>query len=123
MDVWCVCVFFCVCVVLCLRRGLATSWSPVQGVLPTVNDQETKKSVLCSKVGTKRKKKINESWLIMKGSQMLVHGYFVLSSTMSVLSVWLTFWLSRWKQYILLKFQQFYQTTRRKTSQDKILHN
>jgi hypothetical protein len=36
MDVWCVCAFFWVCVVLCLGRGLATSWSPVQGVLPSV---------------------------------------------------------------------------------------
>jgi hypothetical protein len=35
MDVWCMCLF-CVCVVLCLGRGLATSWSPVQGVLPSV---------------------------------------------------------------------------------------
>jgi hypothetical protein len=64
MDVWCVCSFFCVCVVLCLGRGLATSWSPVQGVLPSVNDQGTEKSALCSKVGVssqmgaKRKKKI-----------------------------------------------------------------
>jgi hypothetical protein len=32
-----VCVrLFCVCVVLCVRTGLATGWSPVQGVLPTV---------------------------------------------------------------------------------------
>jgi hypothetical protein len=36
MDVWCLCAFFCVCVVLCLGRGLATSWSPVKGVLPSV---------------------------------------------------------------------------------------
>jgi hypothetical protein len=36
MGVWSVCAFFCVCVVLCLGRGLATSWSPVQGVLPYV---------------------------------------------------------------------------------------
>jgi hypothetical protein len=49
MDVWCVCAFFGVYVVLCVGRGLATSWSPVQGVLPTVNDQETEKSALCSK--------------------------------------------------------------------------
>jgi hypothetical protein len=28
---------FCVCVVLCLGRGLATSWSLFQGDLPTVN--------------------------------------------------------------------------------------
>jgi hypothetical protein len=27
---------FCVCVVLCLGSGLATGWSPVQGVIPTV---------------------------------------------------------------------------------------
>jgi hypothetical protein len=59
MDVWCV----CVCVFLCLGRGLATSWSPVQGDLPSVNDQETEKSALCSEVGAssqmgaKRKKK------------------------------------------------------------------
>jgi hypothetical protein len=50
MDVWCVCPFFCVCVVLCLGRGLATSSATFQGVLPTVNDQETEKSTLCSKV-------------------------------------------------------------------------
>jgi hypothetical protein len=27
---------FCVCVVLCVRSGLATGWSPVQGVLPSM---------------------------------------------------------------------------------------
>jgi hypothetical protein len=32
-----VCVhLFCVCVVLCAGSGLATGWSPVQGILPTV---------------------------------------------------------------------------------------
>jgi hypothetical protein len=38
MDVCvCVCVrLFCVCVVLCVGSGLATGWSPVQGVLPTL---------------------------------------------------------------------------------------
>jgi hypothetical protein len=35
-----VCVFLC----LCAGRGLATSWSPVQGVLPTVPDQETEET-------------------------------------------------------------------------------
>jgi hypothetical protein len=35
MDVWCVCLF-CVCDVLYLGRGLATSWSLAQGVLPSV---------------------------------------------------------------------------------------
>jgi hypothetical protein len=49
MDVWCVCAFFCVCVVLCLGKGLAPSWSTIQGVLPSVNDQETERSALCSK--------------------------------------------------------------------------
>jgi hypothetical protein len=31
----CVCLF-CVCVGLCVDKGLATGWSPVQGILPTV---------------------------------------------------------------------------------------
>jgi hypothetical protein len=53
----CVCAFFCVCVVLCLGRGLATSRSPVQGVLPSVKDQETEKSALCSKVEARGSKK------------------------------------------------------------------
>jgi hypothetical protein len=29
------------------------SWSPVQGVLPPVNDQETEKSAICSDSGSK----------------------------------------------------------------------
>jgi hypothetical protein len=58
MDVWGVCAIFCVCVVLYLGRGLATSWSPVQGVLPSVNDQETEKSALCSKSGSKEEKEM-----------------------------------------------------------------
>jgi hypothetical protein len=36
MDVWCVYAFILCCVVLCLDRGLAISWSLVQGVLPSV---------------------------------------------------------------------------------------
>jgi hypothetical protein len=56
MDVWCVFAFFCVCVVLYLGRGLATSWSPVQGVLPSVNDKETEKSDLYSKLRIRGKK-------------------------------------------------------------------
>jgi hypothetical protein len=36
MDVWCLCVCVCVFLCLCTRRGLATSWSPAQGVLWTV---------------------------------------------------------------------------------------
>jgi hypothetical protein len=35
---------FCVCV-LCVGSGLATGWSPIQGILPTVQkDQETNKA-------------------------------------------------------------------------------
>jgi ubiquinone biosynthesis protein Coq4 len=62
------CAFFCVCVVLCLGRGLATSLSAVQGVLPSVNDQETEKSALSSKVGAssqmgaKKKKLYSFEW-------------------------------------------------------------
>jgi hypothetical protein len=69
MDVWCVCAFFCVCVVLCLGRGFAMSWSTVQGVLPFVNDQETEKSALCSKSGSKlpngskEGKKLKTAWI------------------------------------------------------------
>jgi hypothetical protein len=32
---------FCVCAVLCVGSGLVTGWSPVQGVLPTVNHSLT----------------------------------------------------------------------------------
>jgi hypothetical protein len=52
----CVCAFFYFCIILCLGRGIATSWSPVQRVIPSVNDQETGKSALCSKVGARGKK-------------------------------------------------------------------
>jgi hypothetical protein len=58
------CAFFCVCVVMCLGRGLSTSWSPVQAVLPSVNNQETEQSALCSKVGAKRRKK-RKQWYLM----------------------------------------------------------
>jgi hypothetical protein len=37
LDVWCVCLF-CVCVVLCLGSSLATGWSLVQGVAPSVKN-------------------------------------------------------------------------------------
>jgi hypothetical protein len=39
MDVWCV-IMFILC--LCTGRGHATSWSPAQGVLPTVYDLENR---------------------------------------------------------------------------------
>jgi hypothetical protein len=43
MDV-CV-LLFCVRVVLCIGNDLATGWSPVQGVLPTVRPRSNKKTV------------------------------------------------------------------------------
>jgi hypothetical protein len=37
LEAWLsLCVYSCVCVVLYVGSGLATGWSPVQGVLPTV---------------------------------------------------------------------------------------
>jgi hypothetical protein len=36
MDVWCVCARARALLCLCSGRGLATSWSPAQGVLPNV---------------------------------------------------------------------------------------
>jgi hypothetical protein len=40
-----VCVrLFCVCVVLCVGRGFAKDWSPVQGVLPPVYRLKTEKA-------------------------------------------------------------------------------
>jgi hypothetical protein len=53
MDVWSVYSF-----ILCLGSGLPASWSPVQGVLPSVKMiKGIEKSALCSKAGAKRKKK------------------------------------------------------------------
>jgi hypothetical protein len=46
----CVRFFFYIYVVMCLGRGLATSLSPVQRVLPPVKDQETEQSALCSNI-------------------------------------------------------------------------
>jgi hypothetical protein len=64
----CVCVCVCVCVFLCscTGRGLATSWSPVRGILPTVPDQETEetqpyapKAGVSSQVWEQRERKKN----------------------------------------------------------------
>jgi hypothetical protein len=56
MDVWCVCAFFCVYVVLCLVRGLATNWSPVQGVLPSVKWSRNWETSPMIQSGNKRSK-------------------------------------------------------------------
>jgi hypothetical protein len=66
---------FSVCVVLCLGRGLATSWSLAQALLPSVNDQETEKSAPCSKVGARGRGKelriaLYENWGKSKSTLM-----------------------------------------------------
>jgi hypothetical protein len=44
-----VCVrLFCVCVALCIGSGLATGWSPIQGILPTVYGLGNWKSGQCA---------------------------------------------------------------------------
>jgi hypothetical protein len=40
---------FCVCVILCVSNGLATGWSPAQGVLATVYKIK-KETVVAAKV-------------------------------------------------------------------------
>jgi hypothetical protein len=59
---------FCFCVVLCVGSGVATGWSPVQGILPTTlglrNWSETKRftDALCSKVGaTGKRERLSKS--------------------------------------------------------------
>jgi hypothetical protein len=51
LEAWMYVCVYSVCVVLCVGSGLSTGWSPIQGVLPTVNritklksDQGPKKS-------------------------------------------------------------------------------
>jgi hypothetical protein len=74
---------FCVCVVLCLGRGLATSWSLVQGVLPTVNDHETEKSEARVHGGCRAsEKKIHCTliiWYYQDMSLMFLHIFLILN--------------------------------------------
>jgi hypothetical protein len=57
----CMCLF-CVCDVLCLGRGLATSWSLVQGVLPYVKWSWNKKSEVRVQGGCRGSKK-KSNWI------------------------------------------------------------
>jgi hypothetical protein len=79
-----VCVYIYVCVFLCLctGRGLETSWSPVQGVLPTVLDlvTEVKRKVLrrrrrpelgCRHKGKKFPKDLNSQLIVRLGYSSL----------------------------------------------------
>jgi hypothetical protein len=57
-------------VVLCLGRGLAMSWSPVQGALQSVKDQETEYWALCSNMaGSSRLRGKEEEKIQMKGGR------------------------------------------------------
>jgi hypothetical protein len=77
-----VCVCVCVFVGLCTGRSLETSWSPVQGVLPTVPDQETEETQPCApksgcklpSVGATRKGKN-----ILAPSSVVFFGFLCLS--------------------------------------------
>jgi hypothetical protein len=78
MDI-CVCLF-CVCI----GRGLAKGWSPIQGVLPTVlglrNWSETKRftNALCSKVGaTWKREKERTVYVGMHWNRSSVNSYAV----------------------------------------------
>jgi hypothetical protein len=48
----CVCVFLCLCCPV-FRQRPCGELITAQGVLPSVNDKETEKSALCSKVGAR----------------------------------------------------------------------
>jgi hypothetical protein len=69
MDIWYMCLF-CVCVVLCLGRGLATSWSLVQGVLPSVKwSWNWKKSEARAQGGCRAsEKKIDDEYKLLNSS-------------------------------------------------------
>jgi hypothetical protein len=78
----CVCVcmrLFCVCAVLCLDRGLATGWSPVQGDLPSVNETEIS---LLLQSGSKRREGERDI-LIKTCLSVCVYSVFVLSCVRS----------------------------------------
>jgi hypothetical protein len=61
---------FCVCVVLCLDRGLATSWSPIQGVLPSVKWSMKLRNHPCApkweRDGENRQKDVKWKYVIME---------------------------------------------------------
>jgi hypothetical protein len=55
---------FCVCVVLCVGNGLATGWSPVQGVLPPVYRIKKLKKRSMSKKRTAQPLKLHEPVIV-----------------------------------------------------------
>jgi hypothetical protein len=101
----CVFAFFCVCVFLCLGRGFATGSSPVQGALPSVNDEETDKSALCSEVGGRGGKNMFN----FPTSHWLLKNIFTQTSRKAgkvripMFRRRLIYWLHNWK-YIKIMF-------------------
>jgi hypothetical protein len=93
IDIWCVCAFLCVCVVLCLGRGLSTSWSPVQGVLPSVNYQETEKSALCSKMGARGRKNESSDFIGVDRLDWLSDSRRLIDVLFCEASLWLLSWI------------------------------
>jgi hypothetical protein len=77
---------FCVYVVLGVGSGLATGWSPIPGVLPTLLElrkwSETKRFTdgLCSKVGARGDKDGEREILLMTGAGMLLRNWSILPS-------------------------------------------
>jgi hypothetical protein len=98
-DVWCVCVILCLCC-LCLGRGLATSWSPVQGVLPSVNDQETEKSALCSKSGSKLPNGSNEEEKNGLLNEVIGNSYYKASNDTVISKQWVWKDSERFSRYL-----------------------
>jgi hypothetical protein len=75
----CVCVFFCVCVVLCVGTGLATSWSPVRGVLLSVKWSRNWEISPLLQSGIKRREKISKKHFSKAGNcsagqEISIHG-------------------------------------------------
>jgi hypothetical protein len=64
---------FCVCVVLCVGSGLATGWSPVQGVLPTM--YRIKKLKKAAKAQYKDCRTIDTCFVGWKGSVHRTYTY------------------------------------------------
>jgi hypothetical protein len=62
----CMCLF-CVCVFLSLGRGLTTSWSLVQGVLPSVKWSWNWKSETRAQAGCRASEKKNYSFIFLLG--------------------------------------------------------
>jgi hypothetical protein len=71
----CVCVYS-VFVLSCLGRGLATSWSPVQGILPSVKCLRNWEISPLPQSGSKRKEKNSVFSSYSSAIQQRIYGSF-----------------------------------------------